>query len=64
MAKLTTIEQLNTQLLKKSFNNPKERHENQAALRPEILKKRLYEKNCTEQEKQLIKKRLEFSQNL
>lgn len=48
------------QLLKKSFNNPKERHENQAALRPEILKKRLYEKNCSEQEKQLIKKRLEF----
>lgn len=52
------------QLLKTNFNNPKERHENQAALRHEILKKRLYEKNCSEQEKQLIKKRLEFSQNL
>lgn len=52
------------QLLKTSFQNPKERHETQAALRPEILKKRLYEKDCTDQEKELIKKSLEYSQNL
>lgn len=52
------------QLLKTKFHNPKERHENQAALRPDILKKRLYEPNCSDQEKELIKKRLEYSQNL
>ena len=51
-------------LLRTTFNNPRERHDNDAELRPDILKKRLYDKDCTEQEKELIKERLIEHRNL
>ena len=51
-------------LLRTKFNNPRERHDNDSELRPDILKKRLYDKDCTEQEKELIKQRLIEHRNL
>ena len=52
-------------LLKKTtFNNPQERHEVNRQLTYDVLKKRLYVKDVTQEEKELIKKRLEEHQIL